>query len=148
MPVEVWEANTGLFIESKELLADSGGAGAARGGLGQRMRMRNDSGHPVSVSCFSGRTEYPAQGYAGGAPGKPRRYWVNDEAVPSKRVYLLQSGDTLTTTEAGGGGFGPPSERARERLVDDLRNGFITQQGLCDDYGLSPAEAAELAAHV
>src|SRR5690606_4891398 len=79
MPVEVWEAQTGMFIESKALLPDSGGAGAARGGLGQRLRMRNDSGAPVMISCFSGRTDFAAEGFAGGAAGKLRRYWINDQ---------------------------------------------------------------------
>jgi N-methylhydantoinase B len=136
------------LVESKSLLSDSGGAGAARGGLGQKLRMRNDSGHPVSISCFSGRIDYPAQGYAGGAPGKPRRYWINDEPVPSKKVYVLQAGDTLTTVEAGGGGFGPPSQRPADKLVADLRQGFVTPEGLRKDYGLSAADIDALAARV
>lgn len=147
MPVEIWEAQTGMLIESKVLLADSGGAGAARGGLGQRMRMRNESGSPVNVSCFSGRTEFLPQGYAGGAPGKARRYWINDEPVPSKKVYVLKPGDTLMTVEAGGGGFGQPSQRTSEQLLQDLREGFVTERGLVEDYGLTPAAAAELASH-
>lgn len=146
MPVEIWEAQTGMFIESRTLLADSGGAGAARGGLGQRMVMRNDSGSPVTVSCFSGRTEFLPQGYAGGRSAKGRRYWINGVQVPSKKVYQLQPGDVLTTEEAGGGGFGAPAQRSAAQMLEDLRQGFVTVQGLIDDYGLSPAAAAELTA--
>lgn len=139
MPVEVWEAQTGLFVESKSLLPDSGGAGQARGGLGQRMRMRNDSGSPVTVSCFSGRTDFAAEGFDGGRSGKLRRYWINDEPVASKKVYVLQPGDTLTTAEAGGGGFGPPSSRSDHALAEDVRQGFVTLDGLRQDYQLAPA---------
>ncbi len=146
MPVEVWEAQTGLRVESKALLADSGGAGRARGGLGQRVRMRNDSGSPATVSCFSGRTRFAAEGFEGGRGGKLRRYWINDEPVPSKKVYVLAPGDTLTTEEAGGGGFGDPAARSDEALVEDLRNGFVTPRGLVDDYGLSPARVRSLIA--
>lgn len=145
MPVEVWEMQTGMLVEYKALLPDSGGAGTARGGLGQKVRMRNASGAPMSVSCFSGRTEYAAQGTAGGGPGKPRRYWINDEAVPSKRMYVLQPGDTLTTEEAGGGGFGPPASRPVQRIVEDLRQGFVTPEGLVRDYGLSAERIRQLA---
>ncbi|MBM3525104.1 MAG: hydantoinase B/oxoprolinase family protein, partial [Alphaproteobacteria bacterium] len=50
-PVEVWENLTGMFVESKELLPDSGGPGEFRGGLGQRIALINDSGHPMTASC-------------------------------------------------------------------------------------------------
>ncbi|WP_342133025.1 hydantoinase B/oxoprolinase family protein [Hydrogenophaga sp. OTU3427] len=144
MPVEVWEAQTGLFIESKALLPDSGGAGAARGGLGQKLRMRNDSGAPVSISCFSGRTDFGAEGFAGGAAGKLRRYWINEQPVPSKKAYQLQHGDVLMTEEAGGGGFGLPTERPDALLVDDLRAGYVTPKGLVDDWCLAADRVAEL----
>jgi N-methylhydantoinase B len=146
MPVEIWEAQTGMTIESKMLLPDSGGAGSARGGLGQRMRMRNDSGSPVSISCFSGRTEFMPQGYEGAGPGKGRRYWINDTLVPSKKMYQLEPGDVLMTEEAGGGGFGPSDARADELLVQDLRQGYVTLGGLAADYGLDPRRIETIAA--
>lgn len=146
MPVEVWETQTGMFVESKALLADSGGAGQARGGLGQRVDMRNDSGFPVTVSCFSGRTDFPAEGFCGGAAGKLRRYWINGQQVPSKKAYQLAPGDTLTTEEAGGGGFGPPGQRSVENLLKDLRHGFVTPRGLAQDYGLSEERISQLVA--
>jgi len=144
MPVEVWEAQTGMFIESKALLPDSGGAGASRGGLGQRLRMRNDSGAAVSISCFSGRTDFGAEGFAGGAPGKLRRYWINGQPVASKKAYQLQPGDVLMTDEAGGGGFGVPAERAEALILADLRAGYVTPDGLARDWGLAPGRIAAL----
>jgi N-methylhydantoinase B len=146
MPVEIWEAQTGMTIESKTLLPDSGGAGAARGGLGQRLRMRNDSGSPVTISCFSGRTEFLPQGYAGAKPGKGRRYWINDVPVASKKVYQLQPGDVLMTEEAGGGGFGPAAERADASLARDLQQGYVTLNGLITDYGLEPSRIQRISA--
>lgn len=144
MPVEVWESQTGMVVEFKSLLPDSGGAGTARGGLGQRMRMRNESGFLVTISCFSGRTQFAAQGYAGGAAGSLRRYWINDIEVASKKVYQLQPGDTVTVEEAGGGGFGAPAGRPSALLAHDLRQGFVTSAGLQRDYGLSAEAIAGL----
>jgi N-methylhydantoinase B len=135
-----------MFIESKSLLPDSGGAGAARGGLGQRMRMRNDSGTAVSISCFSGRTDFGAEGFAGGSTGKLRRYWINEQLVPSKKAYQLAPGDILMTEEAGGGGFGPPAERSDALLLSDLRAGFVTAEGLVNDWKFPPERVAALIA--
>ncbi|MEQ1615287.1 MAG: hydantoinase B/oxoprolinase family protein, partial [Hyphomicrobiaceae bacterium] len=45
VPVEIWETLTHMTVESKRLLTDSGGPGRWRGGLGQEVVMRNDTGH-------------------------------------------------------------------------------------------------------
>ena len=37
-----------------------------------------------------------------------------------------------------GGGFGDPSRRARELVLDDLRNGFVTAERAAEVYGLEP----------
>ncbi|MGE3923960.1 MAG: hydantoinase B/oxoprolinase family protein, partial [Lautropia sp.] len=71
-PVEVWEELTGLSILSKTLLPDSGGAGESRGGLGQRIEMRNDSAGPMSIACLAGRAEFAPAGARGGRPGRRR----------------------------------------------------------------------------
>ena len=81
VPVEVWETLTGTTIEHKRLLADSGGAGAARGGLGQEVVIRNDTGHPLTVLCMANRTEFVARGLAGGSAGAPREHRINGQAV-------------------------------------------------------------------
>ncbi|WP_454825755.1 hydantoinase B/oxoprolinase family protein [Paraburkholderia xenovorans] len=144
MPVEVWESQTGLTIEYKELLADSGGAGEARGGLGQRICMRNTGEHPVTVACFSGQTERGAAGMDGGKPGSLRKYWLNNEPVPPKRRHVLQPGDFLATHEAGGGGFGTPGNRPFDLLVRDFGNGFVTEEGLRRDYGQTSGQIAAI----
>ena len=48
VPVEVWENLTSMTIERKNLLVDSGGPGASRGGLGQETILRNDTGSPMT----------------------------------------------------------------------------------------------------
>ena len=137
-PIEVWENLTGLVIEEKVLLPDSGGAGEFRGGLGQRIRMRNDSGHPMVVSCIAGRTEFPAQGILGGHAATARVVMINDEVVHPKGRYVLQPGDRMTLLEAGGGGVGNPRLRARERVAADVALGYVTQEAAARDYGYLP----------
>ena len=142
VPVEVWESLTAMTVTKKELLADSGGAGAARGGLGQDVRLRNDSGHPMTVFFMGNRTEFPPPGYRGGKPGRLREARINGQAVHPKGRYRIQDGDELTLLQAGGGGFGPPQERPRDKLAADLANGFVTVEGVRRDYGID-LEAAE-----
>ena len=61
VPVEVWETLTSTTVESKRLLTDSGGPGQARGGLGQEVVIRNDSGNLFTVLCMANRTEFRRQ---------------------------------------------------------------------------------------
>src|SRR5690606_34096210 len=88
-PVEVWEELTGLTILGKRLLPDSGGPGEFRGGLGQRIDMRNDSAGPMWIACLAGRTEFAPAGTQGGKPGRLREIRVNDQVVHPKGRYVL-----------------------------------------------------------
>jgi N-methylhydantoinase B len=134
-PVEVWENLTGMFVESKELLPDSGGPGEFRGGLGQRIALVNDSGQPMNVSCLAGRTEFAPQGVLGGRPGGMRSIAINGAPVHPKGRYVLAPGDRIDTVEAGGGGYGDPLRRARVAVEADLRQGFVTPGAAKRDYG-------------
>jgi N-methylhydantoinase B len=134
-PVEVWENLTGMFVESKELLPDSGGPGEFRGGLGQRIALINDSGHPMTVSCLAGRTEFPPAGVLGGQPGGMRAIAINGKPVHPKGRYILAPGDRIDTIEAGGGGYGDPHQRRREAVEADLRQGFVTRSAAKRAYG-------------
>lgn len=134
-PVEVWEDITGMTVRRKTLLADSGGPGEFRGGLGQVIEMVNDTGNELTVSCLAGRTQFAAQGFGGGAPGALRSCLINGTAVHPKGRYFLKPGDVLTLVEPGGGGFGPAEKRSRARIAEDLREGFVTPEAARLDYG-------------
>jgi len=134
-PVEVWENLTSTHIEKKVLLPDSGGAGTYRGGLGQEIVLRNDTGHPLTVSCLAGRTEFPPLGLHGGKPGGLREILINGARVSPKGRYVLQPGDRLVMREAGGAGFGGQA-RARERVLQDVSMGFVSSEGAARDYGV------------
>jgi len=133
--IEIWENLTGMFIESKALLADSGGPGEFRGGLGQRIEFINDSGSDIAIACLAGRTQFPPQGVRGGYAGGLREIRVNGQTVHPKGRYTLKPGDRLTTLEAGGGGFGNPLKRDRAMLRRDVEQGFVTAQRAVMDYG-------------
>jgi N-methylhydantoinase B len=135
VPTELWEALTGTMIEYKRLVPDSGGPGAARGGLGQELAIRNDTGSLMTVFFMGNRTEFPPAGLVGGEPGQLRRHQVNGETVHPKGQYHLSPGDRITLVEAGGGGFGKPTERSRALIRHDIAEGYVTPAGATRAYG-------------
>ena len=134
VPVEVWETLTSTTVERKHLLADSGGAGTYRGGLGQEVVIRNDSGHLMNVFCMANRTDFPPLGLMGGKNGGAREHRINDVPVDPKGHHELAPGDRITLIQAGGGGCGPSSGRFNGAIDADLAEGFVTPEGVARDY--------------
>src|SRR5262249_36743836 len=48
----------------------------------------------------------------------------------------IKPGGQLELLSGGGGGYGPPEERDIERVVEDVRLGYVTTEGARDDYGV------------
>ena len=136
VPTEVWESMTSISVLKRELLADSGGPGEFRGGVGQEVVLRNDTDHLLTMSFMGLRTSYPAKGFLGGRDGALRRYAINGKPAHPKGRYVLQPGDIVTLHEAGGGGFGDPMCRPTSAVLDDVRNGFVSHDGASRDYGV------------
>lgn len=126
-----------MTVTEKRLVPDFGGAGAFRGGLGQRLTMRNDTQAPITIDVMGYRTDYPAEGVAGGRAGGARQTLINGRPIPHKGRFVLAPGDCLTRIEAGGGGFGDPRDRERGALVADIREGYVTAAGAARDYGIT-----------
>jgi N-methylhydantoinase B len=135
VPSEMWENAMGVTVVKREIRPDSGGPGKFRGGLGQEVIWRNDTGHILIVSFLAQRTDFPALGFDGGGSGAPREIEINGEKARTGR-YVLQPGDILVLREAGGGGFGNPHERDIDAVVEDFRNGFVTLEAALRDYGV------------
>ncbi len=70
-PVELLESRMPVLVLEKTLVADSGGPGRRRGGLGQRMRARRLDGgtEPISVGLFVEGWGVTQDGLFGGHPG-------------------------------------------------------------------------------
>ncbi|MFT5392516.1 MAG: N-methylhydantoinase B [Gammaproteobacteria bacterium] len=137
VPIEVWETLTSTTVESKRLLPDSGGPGQWRGGLGQEVIIRNDSGHIMTALCMANRTEFAPIGFHGGAAGGLREYRINDSPVDPKGRHELLPGDRITLLEAGGGGYGDPKMRDVRAVRNDVDNGLVSPQSAKRDYGIA-----------
>lgn len=140
VPTEIWESLTSMTVVKRELLADSGGPGKYRGGVGQEVILRNDTGNPLTVSFMGQRTQFPALGFHGGKPGGLRQYHINGQVAHPKGRYVLNAGDIVAIWEAGGGGYGDPRHRSVEAVRDDVKKGLVTVEGAERDYGVNAAD--------
>lgn len=128
-PVEVVEATTPLLFWEKALVADSGGAGRTRGGLGTQMVVETLSPQDIMLSVLADRIDHPARGMLGGQPGLCAAVLRNGTPINPKGISRLGPGDRLLVRNAGGGGYGPPEARARSDVQADLEHGYITPEG-------------------
>ncbi len=136
-PMELIESATPLLFLEKAIVPDSGGAGRYRGGVAQRMVIRNTSRYPVSHSMFYSRQRHPAEGVLGAAPGAPNYVAIGGEPLdkPVGR-HDIPAGEEVTIQMPGGGGKMPVAERCHSAILWDLQEGYITDEGARRDYGV------------
>ena len=53
-----------------------------------------------------------------------------------KDVVMLKAGDRVRMLTGGGGGYGDPKRRSRDRVLTDLARGYISTVAACEVYGL------------
>ena len=135
VPVEIWETLTNMTVEHKRLLTDSGGAGKWRGGLGQEVVLRNDTGHPLTMLGMGNRTEFPARGQFGGGAGTLRVHAIDGKSTHAKGRIEVAPGQRITVIEAGGGGFGDCALRARSAVASDIADGLVSVEAAREIYG-------------
>ncbi len=137
-PVEAVELDHPfLMLRRYELIADSGGAGRHRGGLGS-VREYEVLEDGAEFFGYSDRHRFPPPGAAGGEPGTRGGFRVirgSEEIIlPSKTRFALKRGDIVRVVVGGGGGFGPPGQRAVAAIEQDLREGKVTQEHVNSHY--------------
>jgi N-methylhydantoinase B len=135
--VEVMETIAPLIVHRRELRADSGGPGTFRGGLAQTLAFEVRTDREFLFSGLYERVAHPAPGLCGGAPGAPGRVSASGGAeVRPKLSRLLPAGTVVTLEMPGGGGYGPPHAREVERVVADVREGYVSVERAREDYGV------------
>jgi 5-oxoprolinase (ATP-hydrolysing)/N-methylhydantoinase A len=153
--VEMFEQRTPLVVEAKELIPDSGGPGAHRGGLGQRLRLRKlyDDGLPVWVDAHPIGARVSQPGLHGGLAGRRARFRIVEagqivaEPEWSELVELRSPAQEIVLETAGGSGYGDPAQRRPEDLARDLQEGYVTEAGAVA-YGRPPAVSTPRAARL
>jgi N-methylhydantoinase B len=132
--IEWSETETPVLFLKRELVADTGGAGHQRGGLGEELTLTVeatadvDPGVPLRLTGSAGRTRYPAEGVGGGGPGSRGMISVNGEAIAptSAPDVSFKADDVVSLRTPGGAGHGPLGDRSATAIAADLRDGYVT----------------------
>lgn len=161
--VEVNESYLPLLYLRRAEVADSGGPGRFRGGLGGLNIIRpHAAGAPVTVLSFAQGLQHPAaSGLAGGEPGRQSVYLITDVPValgladgspgpgspvnwslPS-RDSAMHAGQAHVAVSQGGGGYGDPLTRDPHAVAADVTAGAVTARRAELDYGVALTEGAD-----
>jgi N-methylhydantoinase B len=141
-PVEAGEGRAPIFVSYRKLRQDSGGPGKYRGGLGVSQEVRLLS--PGSVLSAMERALCPPWGLHGGKAALANRFSVVRKDGGMERmktgktpgIVPLQEGDGFLVEVGGGGGFCNPLERDPQRVLADVRAGYVSLDAARDDYGV------------
>jgi N-methylhydantoinase B/acetone carboxylase, alpha subunit len=145
LPVEALENEYPLLMDEYALIPDSGGAGRTRGGLAIAKQISARVPGIVFSARSDSHTVGVAAGVLGGRDGRRARLIRNygtdrQEELFSKTANIrLDAGENVRIETPGGGGFGPPSERPREWVEQDLRDGKVTPESARAEYGYAAA---------
>jgi N-methylhydantoinase B len=137
IPIEVYEHKLPVMFVRKELRTDSGGPGAARGGLGQTMELRVLGRGAVSFAAGAAdKIRNPAPGISAGRPGGAALTAVNGVPTFARQWVPVRTGDVVTCRNPGGGGAGDPLTRDPALVAHDVRLGYVSVDGARRDYGV------------
>ena len=76
---------------------------------------------------------------SGGGEGRPNSWGVRDPhgtftAYPKVTGLEIAAGSVVEVRTGGGGGFGDPRARPPEKVLDDVRNGYVSEEAAARDY--------------
>jgi len=141
-PVEAAEGKAPVIVVHRRLRQDSGGPGKFRGGLGvdQEVRLLSRG----SVLSAMERSLCAPWGLHGGKDALANRFTVvrKDGAVEKMKtgktpgIVALDAGDGFIVEVGGGGGFWSALDRDPERVLADVRSGYVSVQAACSQYGV------------
>ncbi|HYM18901.1 MAG TPA: hydantoinase B/oxoprolinase family protein [Micropepsaceae bacterium] len=140
-PREQLETKYPLLVERYALIADSGGPGKHRGGLGCETVLQALT--DVTLNASIDRAHCLPWGLMGGLEASGNQVLVRrgaewEKERPNAKVLTaqLKKGDAYALRSGGGGGFGSPLERPAELIADDVRQGYVSLAGARDYYGV------------
>ena len=141
-PIEIIESEFPARVERFEMIPDSGGSGEWRGGLGfaRDYRILADD---VRFSMRTDKHDIEPFGSDRGRPGGKGACIVNPGSASAKRLpsrfgdYRLKRNDIVRVERPGGGGLGDPSKRPTEKVLEDVRQGYVSPTQARSNYGVA-----------
>ncbi|MBC6403426.1 MAG: hydantoinase B/oxoprolinase family protein [Hyphomonadaceae bacterium] len=140
-PVEVTEQKNGLMVDRLELSGKPGGEGEYIGGKGIELDYRIVDDEWWLTMAYT-RSENGPWGLQGGFSGSTNHVIVERANGEQKRysectALPLGKDDLIKVYTANGGGYGDPKNRPREKVLEDIRNGYVTRERAAEVYGVT-----------
>lgn len=129
--VEVAEARFPLLFRHHEYLANSGGDGQFRGGLGVALDLVVTTEKPAVANTAGEGVRHGSCGVLGGKDSAPHRYSLLSEGRPARDLATKEigievlPGDCFEVRSAGGGGWGSPEKRSEAARKMDRELGYV-----------------------
>lgn len=131
-PVEITEQRNGLMVDRFCLNEEPGGEGEFIGGKGINLDyhiLRDDWWITMSYV----RSEKGPWGLNGGLDGTTNYIKVvraddQEERYSSCTTLPLGRGDVVKVITATGGGYGDPRKRPRQKILEDVKNGYVSAE--------------------
>jgi N-methylhydantoinase B len=142
--VEVDELKHPILVAEHRVVADTEGAGRYRGSPGVYAEF-GPIGTDITVAyAHDGMLNPPAgaRGGGSGSSGSQFRRTVSGEleTLPAAGEVLVRDGERIVSYSSGGGGYGPPTEREVDRVVHDVREGYVSAERARAVYGVALAD--------
>jgi N-methylhydantoinase B len=145
MPVEATENVAPIIFWTKELRADSGGAGRTRGGTGQTMEIGAKGDLEFAVNAIFDRIANAPKGREGGLNGAPGAVALKSgKTLRTKGFQIIPDGERLILKLPGGAGMGDPAARDPELVARDVRDGLVSSENAKGLYKVIIAGDGEL----
>jgi N-methylhydantoinase B/oxoprolinase/acetone carboxylase alpha subunit len=145
---EVLELLRPIRVWADRIVPDTEGAGRFRGAPSLYIEY-GPVDTELEVLYAADGTVNPALGVRGGQSGalcRPAMRKADGEVVGLEawaRV-VLEPGETIISISSGGGGYGPPHERDVERVLHDVRDGWVSVARARDVYGVVIGDDGEV----
>lgn len=138
--VELDELRHPLYVHSRGFLEDTEGAGRFNGAR-VGFAVYGPANCALEVVYNSDGNINGPQGVRGGHNGARSRQHKLDRdgrevAIVQFGRVVLEDGELMCSYSCGGGGYGPPHERAVEAVMRDIAMGFVSPKRAYDVYGV------------
>jgi N-methylhydantoinase B len=138
-PVEILEAEFPHRLTQFSIAPDSAGAGQFRGGMGFVREYTVTT--PSRITYRGANHRVASRGVEGGMSSGSSRTTLNPDEPDSIELDPIDTvdaspGDVLRVYRAGGAGYGDPRDRDSERVLADIRDGFVSIETAAEEYGV------------
>ncbi len=139
--VEVDEQKYPMVVERSGVRIDSEGPGRRRGAPGNLCEYGPRAGS-MSVFWALEGVERPPRGVRGGSSPRVGSAYLVDAAGTAREHpeavggVTLGAGERVGSRSAGGGGYGDPFAREPERVLEDVREGYLSVARAASVYGV------------